>query len=297
MIKFEKHEGQLFRMLESPVPLTPDAEMPCLVRLIQDDSPMGKYNNDLHGFDSERLKPKICTEVIDVNDLSDHNRGSVRYDGFISCQYYHYELIGTFVEEGSDAWALYHAINGETVTMDDCGIYKIQDGKLWECFPNDSNEWRVVADDGYGYWLEYIHDNTGWQIYEEPKPAPQYKIGDWVEVECQNKIYHKQVLFVTEYRVGFEFNGTTPSVCFDGTPSHIFKFIRKLSPSEVVIPVNISGTVRQAYNEDGTINDEQFQLLPNGSLDGTEMFISFDAIDTQTRELVESLLKAMQGDE
>jgi hypothetical protein len=70
--------------------------------------------------------------------------------------------------------------------------------------------------------------------------------------------------------------------------------LRKLSPSEAVIPVNISGTVRQAYNEDGTINDEQFQLLPNGSWDGTEMFISFDALDTQTRELVESLLNAQE---
>ena len=49
-------------MLDEPTPLTPDAEMPCSVRLIQDDSPMGKHNKDLHGFDPERLTPKICTE-------------------------------------------------------------------------------------------------------------------------------------------------------------------------------------------------------------------------------------------
>jgi hypothetical protein len=30
MIKFEEHEGQLFRMLEEPVPLTADAKMPCI---------------------------------------------------------------------------------------------------------------------------------------------------------------------------------------------------------------------------------------------------------------------------
>ena len=103
--QFEKHEDQLFRMLEEPVPLTPDAEMPRLIRLIQDDSPMGLHNKDMFGYDPERLKPRICTEVIDVNDLSDHNRGSVRYDGYISCQYYHFEIIGTPVAEGSENWA------------------------------------------------------------------------------------------------------------------------------------------------------------------------------------------------
>ena len=94
MIKFEEHDGLIFKILDKPIPLTPEAEMPCLVRLIQDDSPMGKLNKDLHGYDTKGLTPKICTEVIDINDLSDHNRGSVRYNGFISCQYYHYELIG-----------------------------------------------------------------------------------------------------------------------------------------------------------------------------------------------------------
>jgi hypothetical protein len=182
MTNFKEHDGMLFKMLEEPTPLTPDAEMPCLVRLIQDDSPMGKHNKDLHGFDPERLTPKICTEVVDVNDLSDPNRGSARCDGFMSIQYYRYELIGTHVKEGSDDWALYHAINGEIVTMDDCGIYKIQDGKLWECFPNDSNEWRVVADDGYGYWLEYIHDNTGWQIYKEPEQPKTMPVNEFTDL-------------------------------------------------------------------------------------------------------------------
>ena len=42
MIKFEEHEGLLFRMLDKPVPLTPDAKMPCLVRMIQDDTMLGK---------------------------------------------------------------------------------------------------------------------------------------------------------------------------------------------------------------------------------------------------------------
>ena len=32
MIKFEEHDGLLFKMLDEPVPLTPDTKMPCLVR-------------------------------------------------------------------------------------------------------------------------------------------------------------------------------------------------------------------------------------------------------------------------
>jgi hypothetical protein len=30
MIKFKEHDGLIFKMLDKPVPLTPDAEMPCL---------------------------------------------------------------------------------------------------------------------------------------------------------------------------------------------------------------------------------------------------------------------------
>lgn len=48
MIKFETINGTLWLMLDKPVPLMPDSKMPCLVRLIQDDSPMGRNNR--HSF-------------------------------------------------------------------------------------------------------------------------------------------------------------------------------------------------------------------------------------------------------
>ena len=123
--RFEEYEGQLFRMLDEPEPLTPDAEMPCLVRLIQDDSPMGKHNKDLHGFDPERLTPRICTEVIDVNDLSDPNRGSARCDGFMSIQYYRYELIGTHVKVGD--WV-------------ELNVYNNHQGQIKKMFPAGMGE-------------------------------------------------------------------------------------------------------------------------------------------------------------
>ena len=117
---------------------------------------------------------------------------------------------------------------------------------------------------------------------------PTYKVGDWVECDGNQRLIEiigdiRDLERGDYYHFAHGFGG-----------AYANSITRKLKPSEVVIPVNISGTVRQAYNEDGTINYEQFQLLPNGSWDGTEMFISFDALDTQTRELVESLLEAQE---
>ena len=279
MIKFKEHDGMLFEMLDKPTPLTPDAKMPCLVRLIQDDSPMGKHNKDLHGFDPERLAPKICTEVVDINDLSDTNRGSARCDGFMSIQYYRYELIGTHVKEGSNDWALYHAINGEIVTMDDCGIYKIQDGKLWECFPNDSNEWRVVADDGYSYWLEYIHDNTGFKIYTEPKPEPQYKVGDWVKYDTDSYL---QVIEPSDKE-------RTLCKTLSGVGVIVYPYtslLTKASPSEVVVHIGcLSGTVSFA-------DADRFILRGIGNSEMDNACIMFKMLDSATCVLVESLLKA-----
>ena len=183
MIKFEEHDGKLFRMLEKPTPLTPDAEMPCLVRLIQDDSPMGKHNKDVFGYDPERLTPRICTEVIDVNDLSDHNRGSARCDGFISCQHYHYELIGTPVKEGSHWWALYQMMSGKKVCNPILATEKaIRFG--YDDVEQFNTFWYIVGDavvegkSNYGIlsvssWIAAA-SSTGWKLYEpKQKPEPE----------------------------------------------------------------------------------------------------------------------------
>ena len=201
MIKFEEHVGLLFRMLEEPVPLTADAELPCLIRPIQDDSPMGRYVQQCWGHDKLFMREyTICGINADMAA-----KVGVARDTPLSIHMF--EIIGTPVAEGSAKWALYHAINGEIVTMDDCGIYKIQDGKLWECFPNDSKEWRVVADDGYGYWLEYIHDNTGWEIYKEPKPLlAEAKVGDLVKL--RNGSYSQ----IVEVKDGSVFKYQNPEV-------------------------------------------------------------------------------------
>ena len=172
------------------------------------------------------------------------------------------------------------------------------------CF--DKKNLLVLVDDNFkGIVGENV---TREQVGEIAKlltdPATQYKVGDWVEVKetATGEIEHHTVERINTFcPVSPEYLVDDVWFNHDGMEIIPLEFMfnhrritRKLSPSEVVIPVNISGTVRQAYNEDGTINDEQFQLLPNGSWDGTEMFISFDALDTQTRKLVEGLLRAQK---
>ena len=129
----------------------------------------------------------------------------------------------------------------------------------------------------------------------------KYKVGDLVEITARENIYQDKITFSgVEFGKPHVLARKTKTLKFDPYTGKCLdeklcvQITRKLSHSEVVVPITISGNVRQAYNEDGTIDDEQFQLLPNGSWDGTEMFISFDALDSHTRKLVESLLKAMQ---
>ena len=192
MTNFKEQDGMLFKMLEEPTPLTPDAEMPCLVRLIQDDSPMGKHNKDLHGFDPERLTPKICTEVVDINDLSDPNRGSARCDGFMSIQYYRYELIGTHAKAGTKEWAL------QMMNLGKC-VCHVKAPSIKYHRPTHSHYVKRVVrenctdDMSDAVWMEGA-DPTGWQIYEHEQPKPllaDAQVGDlcrrrdgkWVQID------------------------------------------------------------------------------------------------------------------
>jgi len=96
MIKFEEHDGLIFKMLDKPVPLTTDAELPCLTRLIQDDSRMGMFNRD--------TKPSRLSDFYLVARIVSNN---IVVDEFMESDYNRFEIIGTPVAEGSAEWALY----------------------------------------------------------------------------------------------------------------------------------------------------------------------------------------------
>ena len=199
-----------------------------------------------------------------------------------------FEIIGYPVVEGSTGWALYHAIDGKIVTMDGCVIYKIHDGKLWECFPDDSNEWRVVADDGIRHWLKYIHDKTGWQIYTEPEPA--YKVGDWVEVNANG--VKKQGKIMRFCEADFLQNNTNALVLHDVLGRwygyhRVEDIIRKLDPSEVRVKVTLEGQVTKPVDNAGG----RFWLYYSTD---EYVTIELDALSNKDRELVESILKAQE---
>ena len=101
MLKFEEHEGLIFKMLDKPVPLTPDAEMPCLTRLIQDDSRMGMFNRD--------TKPSRLSDFYLVARIVSNN---IVVDEFMESDYNRFEIIGTPVAEGSAEWRNYQLVHG-----------------------------------------------------------------------------------------------------------------------------------------------------------------------------------------
>lgn len=283
MIKFETINGTLCRMVE-PEPLTPDAEMPCLVRLIQDDSPMGRYNRDAAYFDvigKLFVAQKIKENPFYSNTLHAYEKNSLNQDYCIA-SIHTLEIIGYPVEEGSRWWALYQMMQGKKVS------YKGVIGNVYLALNQDGNVQQYTMDN-FAYIgairskLEFGKNhavNTGWQIYKEPEL--KYKVGDWVEVHgcCQARV------------INIEYSSISGEAKYATLSSNnrirISYITRKLDPSEVVIRIGcLSGTV------------EKSQFHKNGFILVTaagNCWILFDALDKETRDLVEGLLKAQEND-
>ncbi len=152
MIKFEEHDGKLFRMLEKPVPCQSQLKWNYIAGIVN-DKPL--LIRDI---------PKIVNPRISITTLNDLSK--VEY----VVQYYMpLEIIGTFVEEGSADWALYQMMKGDKVTK----------GHLEHTY------WHYDARPHLQCISEYIcgtlqimvspeiwiktADKDGWQIYKEPE--------------------------------------------------------------------------------------------------------------------------------
>ena len=109
MIKFKEQDGMLFKMLDKPVPLTKDAEMPCIIAPIQDDSPMGRYVKQCWGHD------KLFMREYTICNINADMAAKVGVAKSTPLSIHMFEIIGTLVEEGSADWALYQMMNGEKV--------------------------------------------------------------------------------------------------------------------------------------------------------------------------------------
>ena len=126
-------------------------------------------------------------------------------------------------------------------------------------------------------WEAPYIKNTGWQLYEEPQPT--YKVGDWVEYK---KGKHHQVDSVHDGCCYLSYGKGCG--CFSALYSDI---TRKLDPSEVRVKVVLEGTVER---HDG--NPQYWFKLRSSEYNYA--LISIDMLDTPTRELVESLLRAQE---
>ncbi len=298
MIKFEEHDGLIFKMLEEHeiVPLK-ENDANVLVRFIT-HGVIGEYVME-HWLDCNQKNVPIYVENVDsdgdvtvcIENGNEHH----------CCPFPMFEIIGTHVKEGSADWALHQMMKGEKVTKQ-----HLQDsGDIYWCF---CDRLRCVQEFNCGtlqitvipeIWVKTV-DKCGWQIYKEPKPKPKseniihghipadmnlkyfhlFKVGDWVEW-CGGQYMVESA----PPQSGGRYDIRSP---YDELGCSVYpeNITRKLDPSEVVIRIGcLSGTV------------EKSQFHKNGFILVTaagNCWILFDALDTETRTLVESLLKAQE---
>lgn len=301
-IKFETINGQLCRMVE-PEPLTDKSQFPCVVRLIQDDSPMGRANK-MHGFTSICLQNTYLAESVTNYSMLTND-----YKPPIDC-YAYYEIIGYPVVEGSKEWALYQMMQGKKVR------YKGAIGNVYWALNQDGNvQYYDMADPAYvgtiRSKLEFGERTWDyhWQLYKEPqlidsdrwacfecgvkdsrkghfpgcsrdvKPKPTYKVGDWVEYKNGK---HHQVDSVHDGCCYLSYGKGCG--CFSALYSDI---TRKLEPSEVRVRITLEGQVTKPVDNAGG----RFWLFYS-----TDEYLSveLDALSNKDRELVEKLLKAQE---
>lgn len=126
--------------------------------------------------------------------------------------------------------------------------------------------------------LRQIANEIEPQPTEETKPEPAYKVGDWVEFKGK------------QYRIsaigGKGLFDDDNLIMFEGVIWCVSEKaeLRKLDPSEVIVKIGcLEGTVRKYPNA-------RFRLI-NGVF---VSIIDINMLDTATRELVESLLRAQE---
>ena len=201
-----------------------------------------------------------------------------------------FEIIGTLVKEGSKEWALYQMMQGEKVCNPTLAAEKATrlgcDDETFNTF------WYIVGDavvEGEGKygtlsvssWVAAAY-STGWQIYKEPEP--QYKVGDWVEfIDVGGRKSQGKYLSNTDGNAIIVLDTT----CNMRVVVHTTKIIRKLPHSEVEVDFGFAkGRILSRMS--GYV-----KVLNNKSIVIATIIVS-EITNPETRELVESLLKAQE---
>ena len=179
--------------------------------------------------------------------------------------------------EGTAAWALYMMRMGHKVTnpMYDNQVYHLPEGGMIHI--NGRIE-TIAANLWVDYWCIDIPD--GWQLYE-PKPETAFKVGDWVKYD------------IDSYLRVIETPGRERTLCKTLSGVIVYPYtscLTKVSPSEVIVKIGcLSGTIAKSSDPN------YFLMLHSRPITNCNYsMIRFSAIDTQTRETVEGLLKAQK---
>ena len=116
---------------------------------------------------------------------------------------------------------------------------------------------------------------------QQPNPAPAFKVRDWVEFNPGNNPKQVEIVQIDGDKLYYNtmYAGKT-------IKTHIYAsaITRKLDPSEVIVKIGcLKGTVAHSSSSHFCLCAEDNWTM-----------IAFDMLDTPTRELVESLLKAQE---
>lgn len=267
MMKFETINNQLCRMVE-PEPLTKNAQFPCVVQLIQDDSPMGGYNRTMETAYTLR---RTLTALRVFSDSNVEAKDILLPAG----NYNRYEIIGYPVVDGSAEWALYQMMQGKWVVHEKAYPCHIHANMITWSNTETPPMFTMQTPET---WLSENFLHSGWQLYE--KPAPAFKVGDWVEFKGK------------QYRIsaigGKGLFDDDNLIMFEGVIWCVSEKaeLRKLDPSEVIVSIGcLSGTAIRH-------TDTSFFLLHKDKK--VQAVIPFTMLDPATRSLVESLLKAQE---
>lgn len=196
MINFKEHDGLLFKMLEEPVPLRENDEN-VLVRFIT-HGVIGEYVME-HWLDCNQKNVPIYVEGVD----SDGDVTVWIDDVHHCCPFPMFEIIGTFVKEGSADWALYQMMQGNKVRNRDWDGGLHEKSLLYCQLIGETikhNEGCSALDVCLSDWEAPYIKNTGWQIYKEPKPKPlladaqvgdlcKHRNGEWSQIIDTNETY------------------------------------------------------------------------------------------------------------